>query len=101
MSLIAYVPVASLLLARAVLSGGASVDMDWVLGALVLGFVTQTLIGWNRLTALERDLRGVRGSLEELIDLHPRQGNPGGLSHDPAQFCPNPACLIHAKESSE
>jgi hypothetical protein len=98
--IVVYLPTVVLLAVRLVASDGAGINMDWVVGALVLGFISQTLVGWNRLTKAERDMHAMAEDIRELIGLHPRSGNPGKgrLSHDPTQFCGNAKCIPHNQQ---
>lgn len=55
-----------------------------VLAALLglgLAFVSQTVLGWMKLTALETKLRDCCDDIKELQVIHPRKTNPGGRSH--------------------
>lgn len=62
-------------------SHGVAVDSDVLVGALALAFVTQTILGWMKITSLEGKVKGLQAGIEELQDIHPRRGNPGPLSH--------------------
>ncbi len=52
-----------------------------VLLGLGLAFVSQTVLGWMKLTALETKLKHCCDDIRELQVIHPRKANPGGRSH--------------------
>ena len=59
----------------------AHVDGDVLLVGIALAFVSQTVIGWMKLTSLEGSVKGLRADMKEMQDLHPRQQNPGHREH--------------------
>ncbi len=63
-----------------------------ILIGLTLAFVTQAVASWMMNIATKQQVSGLVDDIVELQDLHPRQGNPGELTHDVKQFCNNPDC---------
>lgn len=70
----------------------AHMDSEVLLGALLLAFVTHTILNWLKVKglegkievlriSLERDAQALRADMEEMHALHPRQGNPGTRVH--------------------
>ncbi len=76
----------SFLLVVWLVADGVAIDTGVLAGGIILAFATQTVIGWMKLTSLQRDVGGLRGDMDELQVLHPRQGNPGSRIHSLPQY---------------
>jgi hypothetical protein len=70
-------------------------------GYVIPGIVTLAVIGVGQAVAMWVNVAILRRDMKELLTLHPRQGNPGGLTHDPHQFCANSDCLMKGDQHVE
>ena len=52
-----------------------------ILAGFALFLLTQTVVGWMRLTRIETRQEQHWHLLKELLELHPRKSNPGHLTH--------------------
>ena len=63
------------------------IDANVLYGGVALAFVSQTVIGWMKITSLEGKVQRLGDDVKDLdadFDrLHPRQSNPGHRSHLP------------------